>query len=122
MRYYSRKDSSNNLEDEIFIKSDSSLVKLKLNNIIYIEALENYVTINTNEEKYTIHFTMKSIENQLPSDIFKRIHRSYIVNINMIKTINETYLDIIVNGTFKNLPIGSSFRELLRKNINVLEK
>src|SRR6056297_3628371 len=51
--------------DEIFIKKNSALVRLKYEDIIWVEALENYVIVNTFEDKYTIHFTMKSIENQL---------------------------------------------------------
>ena len=72
------------MSNEVFIKKGSSLVKLNLKEIIFIEALENYITLNTTDEKYTIHFTMKAIENQLPSGIFIRVHRSFIVNKSMI--------------------------------------
>ena len=64
IRYFSRKEVTNSGDEEIFIKKGSSLVKLKLSDIIYIEALENYVTLNTSDDKFTIHFTMKAIENQ----------------------------------------------------------
>ena len=45
-------------DDEIFIKKNSSLVRLKLSEILWVEALENYVVVNTGKEKHTIHFTM----------------------------------------------------------------
>ena len=54
-RYFSRKETVNSGDEEIFIKKGSSLVKLKINEIIYVEALENYVTLITGEEKFTIH-------------------------------------------------------------------
>ena len=121
-RYYSHKDSGISPADTIFIKRESSLVKLKLKNIIFIEALENYIILNTKNERYTIHFTMKALENQLPADIFIRIHRSFIVNKNLIKAIHPTTLDLIIKDSLKNLPVGSSYRDVLLKNITVLEK
>ena len=122
IRFYSRREVSNNGDNEIFIKNESSLVKLKLKDIIYIEALENYVTLTTNSKKFTIHFTMKAIVNQLPSEIFIRVHRSFIVNKSMIHAIKENSLDLIVGGTLKNFPVGKSFRDLLLNNINMMTR
>jgi DNA-binding LytR/AlgR family response regulator len=122
IRYFSRKESTNSGDEEIFIKKGSSLVKLKLTEIIYIEALENYVTLNTNEDKFTIHFTMKAIENQLPSGVFIRVHRSFIINKSMIQTIKENTLDLIVGGSLKSIPVGKSFRDSLLNDINVMAR
>jgi DNA-binding LytR/AlgR family response regulator len=122
IRYYSRKEVSNSSDNEIFIKKGSALAKLKIKDIIYIEALENYVTLNTNDERFTIHFTMKGIENQLPSGVFIRIHRSFIVNKSMIQAIKENTIDLIVGDTFKNLPLGKSFRDSLLNNINLMAR
>ena len=122
IRYYSHKEVSNSGDNEIFIKKGSALVKLKLKDIIYIEALENYVTLNTKDQRFTIHFTMKGIENQLPSGIFIRIHRSFIANKSMIQSIKEDTMNLFVGDTLKNLPIGKSFRELLLKNINLIAR
>jgi len=122
IRYYSRNEVINNVDNEIYIKNESSLVKLKLKDIIYIEALENYVILTTNDKKFTIHFTMKAIENQLPSGIFIRVHRSFIVNKSMIKTIKENSLDLIVGDTLKNFPVGKSFKDLLMNNIKMMAK
>lgn len=120
-RYFSKKDAAGN-DEEIFIKSGSSLVKLKLRDIIYVEALENYVTLNTKDEKYTIHFTMKAIESQLPSGVFIRVHRSFIVNKTMIQSIKENLLEINVGKSTKNIPVGKSFRDSLLNEINVMAK
>jgi DNA-binding LytR/AlgR family response regulator len=122
IRYYSRKEVPNTGDEEIFIKKGSSLVKLKLKDIIFIEALENYVTLNTNDDRFTIHFTMKAIENQLPSGIFIRVHRSYIINKSMIQTIKENSLDIIVGEVLKSIPVGKSFRDSLLNDINVMAR
>ena len=122
IRYFARKETPNTGDEEIFIKKGSSLVKLKLKEIIYIEALENYVTLSTNNDKFTIHFTMKAIENQLPSGVFIRVHRSFIVNKSMIQVIKENSLDMIVGKDLKNIPVGKSFRDSLLKDINVMAR
>lgn len=122
IRYFSRKESAPSGDEEIFIKKGSSLVKLKLTEIIYIEALENYVTLNTNNDRFTIHFTMKAIENQLPSGVFIRVHRSFIINKSMIQSIKENTLDLIVGGSVKSIPVGKSFRDSLLNDINVMAR
>ncbi|HOO99128.1 MAG TPA: LytTR family DNA-binding domain-containing protein [Bacteroidales bacterium] len=122
IKYYSRKETSNTGDEEIFIKKGSSLVKLKLKDIIYIEALENYVTLVTSDDKFTIHFTMKAIENQLPSGVFIRVHRSYIINKSMIQAIKENNLELTVGKTLRNIPVGKSFREDLLNDINVMAR
>ena len=68
----------------IFVKSKSRLIKLNTNDVIYIEALKDYVVINTPAARYTIHSTMNDIQKKMPEDKFLRVHRSYIVNLNKI--------------------------------------
>ncbi|MCJ7447770.1 MAG: LytTR family DNA-binding domain-containing protein [Bacteroidales bacterium] len=122
VRYFSRKEIVSTGDEEIFIKKGSSLVKLKLKDIIFIEALENYVTLNTNDDRFTIHFTMKAIENQMPSGVFIRVHRSFIINKSMIQAIKENSLDLIVGNTVKSIPVGKSFRDTLLNDINVMAR
>jgi len=107
-------------EEEIFIKKASSLVRLKLKEILYIEALENYVNVMTLDEKYTIHFTMRAIESQLPSSLFIRIHRSYMVNKSAIRSISENSLVITMGNASRTLPVGKSFREAILNDINIM--
>ena len=118
LKYYSPKESTDKGSNEIFIKKGTALVKLKLNDIIYIEALENYINIYTSDEKYTIHFTMKAIEKNLPYGIFIRVHRSFIVNRSMIQNIKEKSLDLMFRGEKINIPIGKSYRDYLLNKIN----
>jgi DNA-binding LytR/AlgR family response regulator len=122
IRYFARKEVPNTGDEEIFIKKGSSLVKLKIREIIYIEALENYITLNTNDDRFTIHFTMKAIENQLPSGVFIRVHRSFIINKSMIQTIKENSLDLNIGGSLKSIPVGKSFRDSLLNDINVMAR
>jgi len=122
VRYFSRKEIVSTGDEEIFIKKGSSLVKLKLKDIIFIEALENYVTLNTNDDRFTIHFTMKAIENQMPSGVFIRVHRSFIINKSMIQAIKENSLDLVVGNTVKSIPVGKSFRDSLLNDINVMAR
>jgi DNA-binding LytR/AlgR family response regulator len=122
IRYYANKEVSNSVTNEIFIKKDSTLVKLKIKDILYIEALENYVTLNTKNEKFTIHFTMKAIEYQLPTLTFIRVHRSFIVNISLIKKIKETSLDLMIGNELRDIPIGQSYREMLLNRINIMSR
>jgi len=119
---FNRNRSVIDSDKEIFIKKNSSLVRIKYNDILWVEALENYVVINTTTEKFTIHFTMKSIENQLPTIKFKRVHRSFIVNINRITSIEDNSIIIKTNDGKKVIPIGKSYRDKLLSEINLMNK
>lgn len=122
LKYYSQKEVGNLDSTEIFIKNGSTLVKLKLLDIIYIEALENYVTLHTKNKNFTIHFTMKAIESNLFSEVFIRVHRSFIVNKRLIRAINENSLELIIGETLKNIPIGSSYKDSLLNSINMMTR
>ena len=82
---------SANVPDSIFVKSDYKLIQIQLKDILYIEGLKDYIRIQTEDKEGGILtlMSMKSIEDHLPGDIFIRVHRSYIVNINKIKTIER---------------------------------
>lgn len=122
-----RQNQEQNLKQKydsgIFIKDgSSSLIRLRYEEIIWIEALENYVLIMTENEKHTIHFTMKSLESQLPSDKFIRIHRSFIINIDKVDAIEDNYVIVSFGGKKKNFPIAKSFRDNLLLKIKIISK
>ncbi len=107
--------------DEIFIKHNSSLVKLKYADILWVEAMENYVIINTFDEKYMIHFTMRAIEEKLPPKQFLRVHRSFIVNVSSIHSIEDNTIHIKTSDKARNsIPIGKSYKDKLLKELNVI--
>ena len=107
---------------EIFIKNNSSLVRVKYEDILWIEALENYVVVNTFKDKYTIHFTMKAISDKMPSDKFVRVHRSFIVNLSKIKVIEDNSVVIKTESGSKVIPIGKSYKDQLMNDINLITK
>lgn len=107
----------------IFIKSSSSsFIRLLYDDIYWIEALENYVVINTAEEKHTIHFTMKALLNKLPAEKFKRIHRSFIVNIDKVNMIEDNMVILKYSNKKKSIPIAKSYKDKLLKEINIVSK
>lgn len=119
---YEKKESPVKESTEIFIKNNGSLVRIKYDDILWIEALENYVVLNTFSEKYTIHFTMKAIADKMPSDRFMRIHRSFIVNFSKIKVIEDNSVVIKTDSGTKVIPIGKSYRDKLMNDINLISK
>lgn len=119
-KFYLHKENKNAIENEIFIKKGSSLVKLRLSDLVYIEAQENYITLHTEEAKFTIHFTLKAIEDQLSSGVFLRVHRSFIINKNFIQAVREDSLDLIRGNKLENIPIGNSYKEKLMNNITTI--
>lgn len=102
----------------IFVKSNSRLVKLKTDDIYYIEALKDYVVINTLNSRYTIHSTMKDIERKLAGDQFIRVHRSFIVRLDKISAIEQP--NLILENDKKIIPVGGSYKEDLVKKINLI--
>lgn len=109
-------------KDEIFIKKNSTLVRLNYDEILWVEALENYVIFTTFKEKYTIHFTMKAIEQKLPANKFSRVHRSFIVNTSKISVIEDNSVIIKTFEGNKSIPIGKSYKEKLMRDINLIIK
>ena len=86
----------------IFVKTEYKLVRVNVEDILYVKGLQNYVSIHTPTEKITSLQTMKKIEEQLPADRFIRVHKSYIVSINKIDSIERNRIwigdDIIAVG------------------------
>lgn len=109
-------------KDDFFIRNNASLKRLRYDDVVWIEALENYIVVYTHDEKYTIHFTMKAIMDQLPNEKFFRIHRSYIVNRSKIEMIKTNEIEVRTKEGIQVLPIGKSYRELLLRDINLLSK
>lgn len=109
-------------DDYIFIRRSSSFFKLNYRDILFVEAMENYVIFTTETDRFTIHFTMKSIEQKLPSSMFVRVHRSYIVNTTAIKQIKDNHIVINTKSDIKSIPIGKSYKENLMSDINVIVK
>lgn len=102
----------------IFVKSNSKLIKLKSEDIYYIEALKDYVVIHTPDTRYTIHSTMKDIDSKMGHEEFIRVHRSFIVRMDKIATIE--YPNLTLDNMDKQIPIGGSYRDDLNNKINLV--
>lgn len=113
---------ASNSKNDFFIRNNANLIRLSYDDVVWIEALENYIIVHTYDEKYTIHFTMKSVMDQLPFDKFFRVHRSYIVNRSRIDVIKATTIEVKTKEGMESLPIGKSYRDLLLSEINLLSK
>ncbi|MEZ4987432.1 MAG: LytTR family DNA-binding domain-containing protein [Saprospiraceae bacterium] len=105
-------------QDFIFVKADKKLVKVNFEDVIYIEGLKDYVIIRLTDSRVVTLQTMKSLEDKLPVGIFRRIHRSYIVNMNRIDAIMGNMVEVQEKGQVKHLPIGKNYRDELQDLIN----
>ncbi len=77
-----------------FIKCENQIEKVFYDDLLYVEAMMNYVMLYTNSKKMMVYITIKSLEEQLPSEIFIKVHKSFIVNISKIKSIEGNTLNI----------------------------
>jgi len=104
-------------EDEFVFIRDSNIVRrLKLNTILYAEAMGDYVKLHTPEKFYAIHTTLKAVEERLPTSRFLRVHRSYLVALDKIDNMEGSVL--IIND--KPLPVADAYRSVLNKRMNIL--
>ncbi|HMK18778.1 MAG TPA: LytTR family DNA-binding domain-containing protein [Chitinophagaceae bacterium] len=98
--------------DYFFIKADNKLVKVLFSDILFIEALQNYVVIHTQEKKLITYLTFKSVEEYLPSSQFIKVHKSFIVSATKIDSIEGN--DIRIGQHY--IPISRNLKdEVMRK-------
>lgn len=100
--------------DYIFVKADKKLIKIRFNDIFFIEGLKDYVILHTPNGRTVTLQTMKSLEDKLPSDIFMRVHRSYIINIKRIDMLEGNSVHI----NKKSIPIGKNYKDVLLEIVN----
>jgi DNA-binding LytR/AlgR family response regulator len=94
----------------VFVKDGTKLVKIQLEDILYVEGLKDYVTIHTKQHKIVSLQRLKLLEEQLPADQFIRIHNSFIVALRAIDVIHKGEIQI---GTAL-LPIGETYKKSVR--------
>lgn len=115
---YSLVENKEGAKDVLFVKSNSRLVKINTKDIFFIEALKDYVTINTELTRYTIHSTMKDIEKKVSPSDFLRVHRSFIVRVDKIVAIENQ--NLILEKDKKPIPIGGSYKDMLLQRLNMV--
>ncbi len=99
--------------EAMFIKVDKRIVKVFFKDILFIESLKDYIRVHTTTEAYVTYQTMNGIGEILPAEDFARIHKSFIVAIHKVSSIEAN--DLIVNN--RSLPIGRSYREEILEKI-----
>lgn len=101
----------------LFVRSNHKIIKIDPKTIAYIEALSDYIVIHTISSNYTVHSTMKGINSKLePFKSFVRVHRSYIINVEHIETIQD--VQVIVKK--QAIPIGRSYRSDFMERLDIL--
>ena len=95
------------LSDRIFVRHKERMVKLFLKEILYVEAERAYCKIVTKNTEYLLSIALRKLEEQLTSNTFMRVHRSYLINLAQIDEIAEGHVAI----AGKAIPIGKSYRE-----------
>lgn len=106
----------NKEEDFIFIRDSNTVRRLELSDVLFLEAQGDYVKICISNQSYHIHSTLKSVEEKLPASIFLRVHRSFIINMSKIDTIEGGTL--IINGNL--VPVSDAYRAALNKRMQIL--
>lgn len=108
------KGSENNTK-KIFIRHNGAMVPLVPDEILYVEASDNYAIFYTAAKQFVVTQTLKSVEDQLSGDDFCRIHKTYLINLSKIDLIEHSV--VFING--KALPIGKVYKKDLLENITV---
>jgi DNA-binding LytR/AlgR family response regulator len=104
----SKKNQIENItQNHIFVKADHRIYRILFDNILFIEGLKDYVIIQTNERKIITRITLKTIHEQLPQDIFMRVNKSYIINLNRIESFNSG--DIFIGS--HEIAIGITYKD-----------
>ncbi|WP_298545055.1 LytTR family DNA-binding domain-containing protein [uncultured Aquimarina sp.] len=103
-------------ENDLYINIDRRLIKIDIPTINIIEAKGDYILIKTENQNYTVHSTLKKIEEKLPDDLFLKVHRSYVINIKKIIDIEDN--SVLIEKDV--IPVSRSNRPELMKRLNLL--
>jgi len=107
---------SKKIDKNLFVKVDSLLLKLNVDEILWVEAFGDYIKIITQEKIHTVYATLKKIEEKLDQSKFVRVHRSYMVNISKITNMDSN--NLVINK--KIIPISEKYKDDLLNKISVL--
>jgi DNA-binding LytR/AlgR family response regulator len=100
----------------VFVKDNGVLKRISIDDILFLEAMGDYVKVHTAQKFHVVHATLKSIEEKLPISKFVRVHRSYIVAINKIDYIQEGTISIGKT----TIPVADTHKTNLNKRLNLL--
>ncbi|MEO5581963.1 MAG: LytTR family DNA-binding domain-containing protein [Saprospiraceae bacterium] len=107
-------DNNSSEEDIMYVKDGTKLVRININEILYIEGLKDYVSIYTPGQKIVSLQRMKNLESQLPKNKFIRIHHSYIIATKWLQAIHKDFVEI----NKVSIPIGETYRKFFREYVD----
>ena len=102
--------------NDLYVNIDRRLIKIDIPSIYLVEAKGDYIQVKTEDKNYTVHSTLKKIEDKLPDDLFLKIHRSYIINVDKIIDIEDN--SVLIKKDV--IPVSRSNRPELMKRLNLL--
>ncbi len=102
--------------EKLFVRKDQEIISLKSSEIVYVEAFDNYANVYTSSEKYLISHTLKSIGEKLIPLGFVRVHRSFLINFDLIDSISEGY--VFLKG--HRVQIGKSYKKGFMERLSLL--
>ncbi|HPD95045.1 MAG: response regulator transcription factor [Bacteroidales bacterium] len=103
-------------QKHIVLKSDKKNYKVDVNDILYIESLDDYIKVHTKQNTLVCYLRLSGIETMLDSAQFIRIHRAYIVNVKQVKVFTHAFVEI----DKKQIPIGRNYRDEVVKKLGDL--
>lgn len=106
-------DASLQQEPHIFLKVNKKLIKINLNDILYIESLKDYIKVITSLGDYVVHKSLSAITEELPQSNFMRIHRSYTISINKVVALDGNTVEI----SNRKIPIGRNYLKQTKERI-----
>ena len=107
------KIENHRIEPHIFIKVDKKMVKINIDEILFIEGMKEYIKVVTPEKTYITHKSLTSLTEELPTDRFMRIHKSYTIALNKVKSIEGNRIQI----SSYTIPIGRNYSKEVKSKI-----
>lgn len=102
--------------NDLYVNIDRRLIKIDISSIYLVEAKGDYISVKTDNKNYTVHSTLKKIEDKLPDHLFLKVHRSYIINVKKIIDIEDN--SVLIKKDV--IPVSRSNRPELMKRLNLL--
>jgi DNA-binding LytR/AlgR family response regulator len=99
--------------DHFFVKTNGRYEKILISDLLFVEAADNYILIYTAEKKYLVYRTLKSMEDELPSQLFIKVHKSFIIAVDKVNKLegNQVFIDK------HSIPVSRSSRDILLSRI-----
>lgn len=107
---------NNKIAETLFVKDKSQLISIKVNEILWVKAMDNYIQIITRDKKFLANMFLKEFYEKVPQDKFLRIHRSYMVALDKIDKIENR--SVFIEGN--NIPISKAYKSQLLERLDIL--